>query len=202
MGMLTAGDVHPLPAVTRRCYISGQLSASGTAIIPCPGNSWNHGIPQTGKIMRCASKLPAASACIHHFIHIFGHFRSAPRQPRNRGIMIEPMQDQVSGIRCSSNNASSASWNILQHSMVVFATTHLFQWFLFMSEYSGIILTGVLCDAYCSGRKMRPITEDCRKEAVETFLMQFRIGNAVIFLGNYGAFSLLRGARLPACILV
>lgn len=206
LGMLTAGDVHALPAVTQKMFTSlDSFPLLALPLFTLSGELMEiSGISnRLVKFMKmCFRKLPAASACITTISStFFGAISgSAPATAAAiGGIMIEPMQDAgYQGSDAAAINASSASLGIIippSIPMVVFATTaSVSVGSLFMSGViPGIILTGSFCvmHMFRYGKIEARSTERLSaREAVETFFDAiFALGMPVIILGGiYGGF--------------
>lgn len=218
LGMLTAGDMHALPAITQKMFTSlDSFPLLALPLFTLSGELMEiSGISnRLVKFMRmCFRKLPAASACITTISStFFGAISgSAPATAAAiGGIMIEPMQGAgYQGSDAAAINASSASLGIIippSIPMVVFATTaSVSVGSLFMSGVvPGMILTGSFCimHMFRYGRIEARSTEKLSAgEAVQTFFdAVFALGMPVIILGGiYGGFFTPTEAAAVACV--
>lgn len=218
LGMLTAGDLNALPAITQKMFTSlDSFPLLALPLFTLSGELMEiSGISQRlVKFMRmCFRKLPSASACITTIsATFFGAISgSAPATAAAiGGIMIEPMKNVgYDGADAAAINASSASLGIVippSIPMVVFATTaSVSVGALFMAGVvPGILLAGSFCIMHMirygkiEAKSMEKLS---LKEAVHTFFDAiFALGMPVIILGGiYGGFFTPTEAAAVACV--
>lgn len=218
LGMVTAGDVNALPAITQKMFTAlDSFPLLALPLFTLSGELMEiSGISKRlVKFMRmCFRKLPAASACITTIsATFFGAISgSAPATSAAiGGIMIDPMKEVgYKGSEAAAINASSASLGIVippSIPMVVFATTaSVSVGSLFMAGVvPGIILAVSFCIMHMIrfGNVEKKSTERLSlKEAVYTFFDAiFALGMPVIILGGiYGGFFTPTEAAAVACI--
>lgn len=218
LGMLTAGDLNALPAITQKMFTSlDSFPLLALPLFTLSGELMEiSGISKRlVKFMRmCFRKLPAASACITTIsATFFGAISgSAPATSAAiGGIMIDPMKEVgYKGSEAAAVNASSASLGIVippSIPMVVFATTaSVSVGSLFMA---GVIPGFLLAASFCVmhiirfGKVERKSSERLTvQEAVYTFFDAiFALGMPVIILGGiYGGFFTPTEAAAVACV--
>ena len=218
LGMLTAGEMNALPAITQKMFTSlDSFPLLALPLFTLSGELMEiSGISKRlVKFMRmCFRKLPAASACITTISSaFFGAISgSAPATAAAiGGIMIEPMKEVgYKGEDAAAISASSASLGIVippSIPMVVFATTaSVSVGSLFMAGViPGILMATCFCimHAFRYGRtESRSVERLSFKEAIETFWEAiFALGMPVIILGGiYGGFFTPTEAAAVACI--
>lgn len=218
LGMLTAGDLNALPAITQKMFTSlDSFPLLALPLFTLSGELMEiSGISKRlVKFMRmCFRKLPAASACITTIsATFFGAISgSAPATSAAiGGIMIDPMKEVgYKGSEAAAINASSASLGIVippSIPMVVFATTaSVSVGSLFMAGViPGILLAASFCVMHIIrfGKVEQKSSEQLTvKEAVYTFFDAiFALGMPVIILGGiYGGFFTPTEAAAVACV--
>lgn len=218
LGMLTAGDINALPAITQKMFTSlDSFPLLALPLFTLSGELMEiSGISKRlVKFMRmCFRKLPAASACITSIsAAFFGAISgSAPATAAAiGGIMIEPMKEAGYGSDdAAAINSSSASLGIIippSIPMVVFATTaSVSVGSLFMAGViPGILLACSFCVMHIvryNKIEMRSSDRLSIKEAAHTFADAiFALGMPIIILGGiYGGFFTPTEAAAISCI--
>lgn len=218
LGMLTAGDVNALPAITQKMFTSlDSFPLLALPLFTLSGELMEiSGISKRlVKFMRmCFRKLPAASACITTISSaFFGAISgSAPATAAAiGGIMTESMKEVgYKGEDAAAINASSASLGIIippSIPMVVFATTaSVSVGSLFMGGViPGILMAICFCfmHAFRYGKtEISSVEKLSFKEAIATFWEAiFALGMLVIILGGiYGGFFTPTEAAAVACV--